>query len=303
MKARHVVVGLGLSLLTLQCVAPGAPVLSRHTVDSDGHPMAVWSKTPAAPVGTLLLLHGRTWSALPDFDLQVAGEDLSLMDGLVAAGYAVYAVDLRGYGSTPRDDTGWLSPGRAADDVINVLEWLNAETSTQTRPVLFGWSLGSMVAQLAVQRRPDLVSSVVLYGYPFSPGTTIAAVADPEQPARTPNTREAAARDFRVEGAISRAAIEAYVTASLTADPVRVDWSRGHEWMELSPARVTVPTLVLHGEFDPLAPIEAQAALFMQLGTSDKEWVVVPGGDHAAFLESPRPYFLAALVGFLSRPR
>ena len=302
MKARHVA-GLGLALLTWQCMASSAPALDRYTVDSDGHPMAVWSKAPPAPVGTLLLLHGRTWSALPDFDLQVPGEDLSLMDGLVTAGYAVYAVDLRGYGSTPRDDTGWLSPGRAADDVINVLEWLNAETSTETRPILFGWSLGSMVAQLAVQRRPDLVSSVVLFGYPFSPGTTVPEVADPEQPARTPNTRAAAASDFIVEGAISRAAREAYVAAALAADPVRVDWNRRHEWTELSPARVTVPTLVLHGEFDPLAPTEAQAALFMQLGTSDKEWVVVPGGDHAAFLESPRPYFLAALVGFLSRPR
>ncbi len=132
MKARHVA-GLGLALLTWQCMASSAPALDRYTVDSDGHPMAVWSKAPPAPVGTLLLLHGRTWSALPDFDLQVPGEDLSLMDGLVAAGYAVYAVDLRGYGSTPRDDTGWLSPGRAADDVINVLEWLNAETSTETQ--------------------------------------------------------------------------------------------------------------------------------------------------------------------------
>ena len=302
MTARHVLAALGLSLLTLQCTTSTVPVLTRHTVESDGHPMAVWSKAAAAPVGTILLLHGRTWSALPDFDLQVQGEDLSLMDGLVAAGYAVYAVDLRGYGSTPRDDTGWLSPGRAADDVINILEWLTAQTSTEA-PILFGWSLGSMVAQLTVQRRPDLVSSVVFFGYPFSPGTTIPEVADPEQPSRTPNTREAAASDFIVEGAISRAAKEAYVAAALAADPVRVDWNRLHEWMELSPARVTVPTLVLHGEFDPLASTDAQAALFMQLGTFDKEWVVVPGGDHAAFLESPRPYFLAALADFVSRPR
>ena len=160
-----------------------------------------------------------------------------------------------------------------------------------------------MVAQLAVQRRPDLVSSVVLFGYPFSPGTTIPEVADPEQPARTVNTRAAAASDFIVEAAISSAAIEAYVTAALAADPVGVDWNRNHEWMELSPGRVTVPTLVLHGEFDPFTRTQAQAALFSQLGTSAKEWVVVPGGDHAVFLESPRPYFLAALVGFLSRPR
>ena len=29
--------------------------------------------------------------------------------------------------------------------------------------------------------------------------------------------------------------------------------------------------------------------------------LVVPGGDHAAFLETPRPYFIATLVSFLIR--
>ena len=29
-------------------------------------------------------------------------------------GYTAYAVDQRGYGSTPRDASGWLTPDRAA---------------------------------------------------------------------------------------------------------------------------------------------------------------------------------------------
>ncbi len=72
----------------------------------DGHPNAVWEKRPADPVGVLLLIHGRTWSGIPDFDLRVEGEELSLMDRLAEAGYAVYAQDLRGYGVTQRDSTG-----------------------------------------------------------------------------------------------------------------------------------------------------------------------------------------------------
>jgi alpha-beta hydrolase superfamily lysophospholipase len=72
--------------------------LKRHTVMSDGHPMALWEKSAGDASEAILLVHGRTWSALPDFDLRVEGEDLSLMDGLVAEGYAVFAVDLRGYG-------------------------------------------------------------------------------------------------------------------------------------------------------------------------------------------------------------
>src|SRR6476660_2632651 len=73
-----------------------------HDVVVDGHHVAVWAKRPAPPKVAMLLVHGRTWSALPNFDLQVAGERRSMMDLLVDAGVDVDAIDLRGYGSTPR---------------------------------------------------------------------------------------------------------------------------------------------------------------------------------------------------------
>ena len=109
--------------------------LERHTVMADNHPIALWAKSAAGATEAILLVHGRTWSALPDFDLQLDGENLSMMDSLVDAGYAVYAVDLRGYGETPRDDTGWLTPNRAADDVAIVLAWMSraAEAGVRSR--------------------------------------------------------------------------------------------------------------------------------------------------------------------------
>ncbi|MCP5118940.1 MAG: alpha/beta hydrolase [bacterium] len=251
----------------------------------------------------MVLIHGRTWSSLPDFDLQVPGEDLSLMDGLVESGYATYAVDLRGYGATPRDATGWLSPDRAVADVARVLEWARDQHKDSQPPFLFGWSLGSMVSQLTVQRHPDLVSGVILFGYPFSASTRIPVTADPQAPPREPTTAEAAASDFIAEGMISQRAINTYVQVAVAADPVRVDWSHQHQWTALDPTEVTVPTLLIHGEHDPYTPIERQMMIFALLGTSDKQWVVVPGGDHAALLETTREYFLQATVGFLKLPR
>ena len=88
--------------------ASSAP--ERFTVQSDGHPMAVWARRPATPRAAILLVHGRTWSSRPDFDLQVPGMKRSVMADLAALGIAAYAVDLRGYGETPRDSTGWLTP-------------------------------------------------------------------------------------------------------------------------------------------------------------------------------------------------
>ena len=94
---------------------------------SDGHPMAVWARRPAAPQAAVLLVHGRTWSSRPDFDLQVPGLERSVMRSLAARGVAAYAVDLRGYGETPRDATGWITPRRSAPDVVNVLAWIRRQ--------------------------------------------------------------------------------------------------------------------------------------------------------------------------------
>ena len=60
-----------------------APV--RLSVSSDGHPLTLWARSAPNAKGVIVLLHGRTWSALPDFDLQVPGERLSVMQALVAA--------------------------------------------------------------------------------------------------------------------------------------------------------------------------------------------------------------------------
>lgn len=279
-------------------VAPDA-----HTVSVDGHPLRVWEKSPDARDARVLLLHGRTWSTRPDFDLQVPGESRSLMDGLVARGIAAFGVDLRGYGETPRDASGWLTPERAAADVAGVLEWMAARAPDQPRPFLFGWSYGSMLAQLVVQQRPDLVSGLILFGYPLRPGSD----RDPDGadgPApREPTTARAARSDFIVPHAISNRGADAFVAAALAADPVRADWRQLTEWRALDGAAVRVPTLLLEGYHDPLALDDQQAQLFVRLDTDDKVWVVIPGGDHAAFMETPRDYFLEQMETFIRRPR
>jgi pimeloyl-ACP methyl ester carboxylesterase len=262
---------------------PSRPV--RHDVVADGHPLAVWEKRRGGEQRAVVLVHGRTWSALPDFDLQVPGERLSLMDALVEHGYSVYAVDLRGYGGTPRDETGWLTPNRAVEDLAIVLDWVATRGPDSGRPVLLGWSMGSLVSQLCVQRHSDRVSALVLFGYPRKVGWKAPRRDTPPAPPREPTTAEAAAEDFITPGTISKEAIDAYVQAALEADPVRADWTRLHEFDELDAARVKVPTLVIHGDRDPYAPTENQRELVERLGASRKQLVTLPGLDHAAHLE------------------
>ena len=163
-----------LRLFAIACLlvtaSKAVAVPEQLTIVVEDHPITVWANEVPNAAATMVLLHGRTWSSLPNFDLQVENEDLSFMQILGRSGISSYAVDARGYGSTPRDATGWLTPDRAAKDVIAVLHELRELHGRAGSGLhLFGWSYGSMVAQIVVQREPSLVDSVVLFGYPFNP--------------------------------------------------------------------------------------------------------------------------------------
>jgi pimeloyl-ACP methyl ester carboxylesterase len=283
-------------------VALAQAALVKHTVTADGHPLALWEKRASHPKGTILLLHGRTWSSLPDFDLQVPGEHHSLMDALVARGYAVYALDLRGYGATPRDASGWDTPDRSAEDLSVALAWVAKNSKVAGKPALLGWSNGSTVSLLCALRHPDQISALVLTGYWKHPDSMIVTLPDTAKPAREKTTAEAAASDFIAPGAMSKRALDAYVAAALKADPVRTDWRHLEQWNAIDPGKVTVPTLLIQGELDPIAPTATQSAFFSRLGTADREWIVMAGGDHASLIENMQPAFVAAVVDFLERP-
>lgn len=269
---------------------------------SDGHELRLWalpavaSSEPSSP-RAIVLVHGRTWSSLPDFALRV-GEDasLSLMHALARRGVAVYALDLRGYGGTARDASGWTEPDRSAEDLFAALEFIKQRDGVA--PDLLGWSFGSLVAQLTVQRHPEAARSLVLYGYPRDVDTRTPATQDGATPAKQANTQAAARSDFITAGTISEEAVAAYVTASLAADPVRADWRAIQQFDALDPAAITVPTLVIYGVHDPIAKQLWQAKLFTRMRVEDRQWVVIPNADHAAHLEQPAR-FMAALTSFL----
>ena len=119
-----VVIIAQICLLLLLSSTSQAVELSKNIVESNGHSMVLWHKQAASESNSkqIILLHGRTWSSLPDFDLQVEGEQLSLMDNLTKLGFSVWALDARGYGATKRDQTGWNNPNKAAADVANIIK-------------------------------------------------------------------------------------------------------------------------------------------------------------------------------------
>ena len=274
----------------------------RHDVSADdGHKLALWEKRPPTPRGAILLLHGRTWSGLPNFDLQVPGEKRSVMDALVARGYAAYALDSRGYGATPRDTAGWLTPNRAVADVATVLDWIRQRE--KTGPVLVGLSRGAAVAAVVAQRHPEKLPTVVLLGFAMDVDAKQPPTPPDAAPAKTANTAEAAASDFITPGSISKAAVDAFVATALKDDPVRADWRDEDQFNAFDPAAVKIPVLLIHGVHDPLATVAKEAKLFTRLGTGDRSWVIIPGSDHAVHLEDGQARLVQAVIDFIERDR
>jgi alpha-beta hydrolase superfamily lysophospholipase len=286
-------------LCLLQAPVFAAALIEQQLTMDDGHKLTLYSRSAQEPGAAILLIHGRTWSALPDFDLSTEQEDLSMMNALVKKGLAVYALDLRGYGKTPRDSSGWNTPQRAAQDTAMVLDFINSRHPELKGTTVFGWSNGSMVAMLCAQLYPDKVKNLVLYGFPMDTEATITEQANDSFPHRKPTTAEAAAEDFIIPGTISKQAIDAFVNAALAADPLRADWNNLSQWNQLDAAKVQVPTLLLQAASDPLANMDADGVFFKKLATEDKQWVILSNADHAALLETSRFRLYHAVVSFM----
>jgi pimeloyl-ACP methyl ester carboxylesterase len=282
--------------------APAPRPLERFTVTSDGHPLAVWARRPAAPLGAALFVHGRTWSARPDFDLQVPGLQRSVLASFAAQGFAAYAVDLRGYGATARDETGWLTPKRSAADIVSVMTWIAQQHPALPKPTLVGWSRGAAMAGMAAQMAPSAVSNLVLFGFAFDPDLKFVSLDLDEKPLRAKNTAAAAASDFISPDVTSSSVIRAFVEQALKTDPILVDVKRDEEFNGFAPAEMATPTLILFGSADPGMSMDDAGKMFARLAAKDKQMVVLPGADHAAHLEDTHDAWVTAILNFVKRP-
>jgi len=290
------------AFVTSPLAQPAARTPIKHDVVVDGHHVAVWQRKGAVPRATkILLVHGRTWSSLPNFDLHVPGEERSFMDALGAAGLDVYAVDLRGYGATPRDPSGFLTPDRAVADVAAVVTWMQQQDTRKGGTYLLGLSRGAMIAAMVAQKHPEKLAGIVLLGFGFDPDAQ-AAPSDPgTRPGRVRNTSDAAASDFITRDAYTGATLSAFVRAALQHDPVLADWRDEQQFNAFVPAKVQVPVLLVHGDRDPQAPMAIGTKLFNRFATPDKWWVILPGADHAAHLEKSVPLLVRTIVTFTRR--
>lgn len=284
----------------------------------------------------ILLLHGRTWSSIPVYHLggnngrsKDGEKGRSLMEAFYSVGLQPYCMDFRGFGGTPMDQTRCVIPNQCVEDVESVMDFITSHhlkycstsdsssfRSSPHLPVLMGWSQGALVAQLAAQKNPDMISKLVLYGsiydplvrYPRSPlygrDEVYKTKESETYDERTENTFDSAIEDFTVAGSIAEEAAILFAEAALLADPYKAEWKFLYQFNNLDPARVHVPTLVIAGDQDPYAPLRVQADLYTNLGRGvDRTWSIIADADHAVHLLDGRKRFINIVKSFIQNSK
>jgi hypothetical protein len=65
--------------------------------------------------------------------------------------------------------------------------------------------------------------------------------------------------------------------------------------------RISMPALVIHGEYDSIVPLEEGRKIFRNLGSNDKRLVIVPEADHNSIFVDATDMYMRELSGFIKR--
>lgn len=64
--------------------------------------------------------------------------------------------------------------------------------------------------------------------------------------------------------------------------------------------KISLPTLVMHGEYDQIVPVEEGKALYESIAAEDKRLLIIPGVDHNTIFSGGMEPYIKALRDFIS---
>jgi pimeloyl-ACP methyl ester carboxylesterase len=244
--------------------------------------------------GIVLLVHGSSMASTPTFDLQVPGRsDSSIMDVLARAGYDVWCVDMEGYGKSEkgRDNNAPISMG--ADDCLAAATYIRKLRGPR-KLLTYGISSGALRAALFAQRNPELVSRLALDAMVWtgegSPTLEQRAKRLPEFRAknRRPIDRAFVHSIFNRDhpGSAEDKVVDAFADAILALDdsvPTGTYVDMCANLPVCDPEKITVPTIIMRGQWDGIAGFQDLLKFFDKLPNPDKSFAVMPGISHASF--------------------
>jgi len=285
-----------------------------HWATKGGIKLFLWQKSPAAaPKGTILFVHGSSMASQPTFDLQVPGRpDSSAMEWFAARGFDTWCLDNEGYGRSDKSRPINCDIPNGADD-LDVASQYVLKNSGQKKILVYGISSGALKAALFTQRHPERVARLALDAFVWTgEGSPTLAERRKRLPEfqsknRRPIDRAFVRSIFQRDhpGTADEATIEAFATAILALDdsvPTGTYVDMCSKLPLVDPARISVPTLVLRGEFDGIAGIDDLLEFYRRLPHPDKQFSVMEGISHASFQQKNYLTVYHLLHGFFTQP-
>jgi len=298
-------------------VSPDATIRGEEHWTNKGSDVRLflWNKNagdPSGPAGRILFVHGSSMASQPTFDLQGGRADSSVMDFFAARGYDTWCVDMEGYGraTKTRDNNAPIAYG--ADDCFAAASYI--EKLRGKRPLLvYGISSGALRAALFAQRHPEMVARLALDAMVWtgegSPTLAERSKRLPEFRAknRRPIDRKFVRSIFERDhpGTADDAVIEAFADAILALDdsvPTGTYVDMCSNLPVCDPEKITVPTLIMRGEYDGIASLSDLVKFFEKLPNPDKQFAVMPGIAHASFHQKNYAICFHILASFFSQP-
>jgi pimeloyl-ACP methyl ester carboxylesterase len=311
-------------------------VMEEMMVPSEaGIEIYVRNKRPAdmsafRPERTLLFVHGATYPAHTSFDLKLDG--VSWMDYIATRGYDVYLLDLRGYGKSTRppemDDKPEANAPvvrgvTAVKDISAVVDFILKRRGIP-RLNLLGWSWGTTLMATYTTENPGKVERLVLYAPAWIRTTpSLSRPAGPLGAYRAVAREQAKSRWLTGVPEDKKAALipagwfESWADATFATDPVGAKMTPpalrapngvqqdGDEFFSAGkpyydPAKITVPTLLVHAEWDRDTPAYMAQTLFpLLVNAPGKLYVQLPEGTHTIMMEKNRQMLFEAVQAFL----
>ena len=290
---------------------------TEHWTTKEGNvKLFLWNKCagdPARTKGTVLFVHGSSMASQPTFDLDVPGRpDSSAMEWFAHHGYDTWCVDMEGYGRSEkgRDNNAPISFG--ADDCFAAATYIQGLRGK--RPFLvYGISSGALRAALFAQRHPEMVARLALDAMVWTgDGSPTLAERRKKLPEFLTKNRRPIDRAFVHSifnrdhpGTAEERVIEAFADHILKLDssvPTGTYVDMCSKLPVVDPEKITVPTLIMRGQWDGIASFEDLSAFFAKLPNPDKQFTVMAGISHASFQQKNYMMVYHILMSFFAQP-
>jgi pimeloyl-ACP methyl ester carboxylesterase len=288
-----------------------------HWTSKDGNvKLFMFEKCGADPngaAGTILFVHSSSMASQPTFDLQVEGRpDSSVMDWFARRGFDCWCVDMEGYGRSTKDRDNNAPIAQGADDCFAAATYI--QRLRGKRPFLvYGISSGALRAALFAQQHPQLVARLALDAMVWTgEGSPTLAERKKKLPEFKAKNRRPIDKAFIHSifdrdhpGTAEEKVIDAFadaVTALDSSVPTGTYVDMCSKLPVVDPEKITVPTLIMRGQWDGIASIEDLLAFFARLPNPDKQFAVMPGISHASFQQKNYALVYHILWSFFTQP-